>query len=72
MTPNQDIRREMHLRLREKGLTVEGWARQRDSTEGVASKAVSRYVGKDKRPTSWRAKEIIEGLEEVTGLQLCG
>jgi hypothetical protein len=32
---------------------------------------ISRYVGKNKRPTGWRAKEIIEGLEELTGLKLC-
>jgi hypothetical protein len=72
MDPNQNIRVELHTRMREKGLTVEGWAQARGISEGVASMMVSRHVGKTKRPTGWRAKEVIEGLEAVTGLRLCG
>ena len=69
---NGEIKDTMHIRLREKGLTVEGWARSRCINEGIASKAVSRYVGKARRPGGRRGMEIIEGLEKETGLTLCG
>jgi hypothetical protein len=69
---SQGIRGEMHRRVREKGLTLEDWGRAHGIPTGGTAAAVSRYVGKDQRPTSWRAKEIIEGLEELTGLKLCG
>jgi hypothetical protein len=72
MSSNQGIRSEMHLRLRKQGLTVEGWARTKNINDGIASKIVSRYVGQERRPRGWRSKEIIEGLEKLTGLKLCG
>jgi hypothetical protein len=69
---NGEARDTMHVRLREKGLTVETWARGRGISEGVASKIVSRYVGKARRPSGRRGIEVIEGLEKATGLVLCG
>ena len=62
----------MRARLLEKGLTVEGWARTQSISEGVASKVVSRYAGQEKRPRGHRSKEVIEGLEALTGMKLCG
>ena len=69
---NGEIKDTMHIRLRKKGLTVESWARSRGISEGVASKAVSRYGGKARRPIGRRGIEVIEGLEKETGLVLCG
>ncbi|GHS85551.1 hypothetical protein AGMMS49957_01830 [Synergistales bacterium] len=70
--PNHELKMAMRARLKEKGLTVEEWAQVKGIGEGVASSIVSRYVGRARRPTGWRAKEIIEGLEELTGIKLCG
>ena len=72
-TPEQQqIKNTMRARLMEKGLTVEGWAREQGYGEGVAAKIVVRFVGKNKRPKGPVATKIIEGLETETGLRLCG
>jgi hypothetical protein len=70
--PNQGLRSEMHKRLRERGFTLESWGREHGFVKGLASATISRHIGKNKRPIGWRAKEIIEGLETLTGLKLCG
>jgi hypothetical protein len=68
----QQLRNTMRARLLEKGLTVETWARALGFSEGVASKVVSRYIGKEKRPIGPTATRVIEGLERESGMRLCG
>ena len=65
-------RERMKMLMREKGLTIEGWARSQGINEGIASKVVSRYVGKERRPSGVTGIRIIEGLEAETGVKLCG
>jgi hypothetical protein len=72
MTKQLATREMMHERLRANGLTVEGWARSQGINEGIASKVVSRYVGKPRRPGGPTGKRVLEGLERVTGLRLSG
>ena len=71
---NKEIRDELYVRMRKMGLTIDVWARSRGIKTGVAASALYRHAGKPERPTirQWRAREIIESLEALTGMTLCG
>ena len=55
-----------------KGMTLSGWARAHGYPVNMVTGMVSRFAGKEARPGRGISLEIIEALEEDTGIKICG
>ena len=55
-----------------KGLSLSEWARSHGYQVSLVTGLVSRFAGTGKRPGRGVSLEIIEALEQDTGIKICG
>lgn len=58
--------------LLKNGETVADWARKHGYAPMHVNRYLTRWSGKNKRPFGIQTKEIIETLEQETGIKICG